>query len=343
MHCMHSRQVAQVMSWLAEVVNGNASNDALAAVLDGGLGMDWCASDPALWTWSPSSSSDSTSTSSSSRSATDTASDQDMEWSSSSSSELASPRLRTPADKEAARVATNRARLYRYYRSQGELVGLRRKVAELQLLLEKLRNEEEKPSLASLQTTPCPFVDDDGDEIGMIGGTVVKKAPRTLRSWREAAMEEHRRLRRAQVVRRKLKQLLRDCECNSERFIKCMSPGQAGTGHNNSTLMPSLERPLLPGVETVEAFTTSSVVILHELYHMACSSCGISPAVSVPLGKSGGKLAYSLLLGADIESGWNREFIFPQGDPPDIAAMWLRGARTQGPRKEIFRTSMKVS
>lgn len=328
------------MSWLADVVDGDASDDALAAMLDGGLGMDWCASDPALWTWCPSSPSDSTR--SSSRSDTDTASEQGMEWGS-SSSELASSRLKTPTNKETARVATNRARLYRYYRSQGELVGLRRKVAELQSMLDKLRKEEEKPSPASLQMTPCPFVDDDNDEIGMAGDAIVKKMPRVLRSWKEAAIEEHRRLRRAQAVRKKLKQMLRDCECNSKCFVRHTSSIQAGIRRSNSILVPSLEPPMLPGAETMEAFTTSSVVILHELYHMACSSCGISPAASVPLGKSGSKLAYSLLLGADVETGWNCEYTFPQGEPRDIAAMWLRGARTQGPRKEIFRTSMKVS
>lgn len=87
---------------------------------------------------------------------------------------------------------------------------------------------------------------------------------------------------------------------------------------------------------------SSGVVILRELYYIACSACGVSPAASVPLSKSGGKIAYSFLLGADIESGWTREYVFPQGDPRSIASLWLRGVRTQGPRRNILRTIMKV-
>lgn len=213
------------MSWLADFVAGDASDEVLAAMLDGSFDMDLFAGDPALCTPRPSSPSDSINSSSLSiTDCTDTASDNGTEWGSSCINEPVSPPFKSKLDKEAARIATNRARLYRYYRSQGELVGLRRKVAELQSLLDRLKKEDARSCAVSLQTAPCPFVDDADDEIDTHDNAPLKKTWRSssVRStgcWKDAAMEEHRRLQRAQAVRRKLKRLLRDYKCKSELFI----------------------------------------------------------------------------------------------------------------------------
>lgn len=103
-----------------------------------------------------------------------------------------------------------------------------------------------------------------------------------------------------------------------------------------------MSMPLPPGTDTMEAFTRNGVVMLQELYHMACSACCIAPAATAPLDSCGGALAYSFLLGPEIESGWSSDFAFPGDDPCNIGSHYLRALTTQTPDKSIVSTAHKV-
>lgn len=83
-------------------------------------------------------------------------------------------------------------------------------------------------------------------------------------------------------------------------------------------------------------------VVARELYYMACSACSIEPDVSVPLSTSGSALAYSSLLGADIDSGWTSEFTYPGSNPKRVGELWYRALMTQPPDANIVSESNKV-
>lgn len=267
--------------------------------------------------------------------------------------------------KETARLATNQARLDRYYKTQSELGGLRRKVEELQSLLEKLKEEDEHLPAASLECEPCPFIDYVQDELS--GRSVDSKLAgrESTVSWKCVAMHEHRRRQRAVAVRRKLRRLLRDFERDGENYMRKLPINSVGARYCDCLRAPKLTEylmssqdtkthhwsspfylpvlPIPPGANTAEAFSLCGVAMLRELYRMACSACDIQGVTTQSKSSPGGELAYSFLLGADIETQWTREFVFPGGDPQDISSLWLRGVWNQAPNNANFRISIKVT
>lgn len=272
---------------------------------------------------------------------TDTASENGSVSSSSnrSSSRASSPvplRNRRPAtelqSKAAARIAKkNQARLCRYHRARADLVGLRQEAARLQAQLGALLRKEASLPPATLATAPCPFVDDPRDEIdpkehGRPIATQVSASRREV-NWKAVAFRERKQLQRSQDIRGKLKSLLREyATCTTQPHLTV-----------DKRVLPSL-----PGADSLEAFTYSGVAMLSELYHMACDACSIAPAVSVRLSKSGGELAYSFLLGNEIESGWTHDFSFPGDDPSSIAAFMIRVIRSQQPQRYVVQETLKV-
>jgi hypothetical protein len=242
------------------------------------------------------------------------------------------PRSGVQLENQAAdRVAKkNQARLLRYHRSRAELVGLRQETARLQAQLKSLLRKEESLPLETLATSPCPFVEDPRDEIDPnehARPMAQMSASRHKVNWEDVATRERRRLQRSQAIRRKLKSLLREYEA-------CTKQPSLAIGKR---MLQSF-----PGVDSLEAFTNSGVAMLSELYFMACSSCNIAPTASVALSKSGGELAYSFLLGKEIESGWTHDFLFPGDEPSSIAASMVRVIKSQQPRNSVVRETLKV-
>lgn len=140
-------------------------------------------------------------------------------------------------DKTAGRIARkNRARLYRYHRSKAELSGLRQEAVKLQAQLDTLLKEEDLLPPPTLETSPCPFVDDARDEIDPREHARPLAAPAPALQceldWKGVAKREYKRRQRAQAVRRKLKRLLREYENRTEAFTKQLPSTQVlNTGY----------------------------------------------------------------------------------------------------------------
>lgn len=119
----------------------------------------------------------------------------------------------------------NRARLHRYYRSKSELAELRVQVLELQNLLDRLKAEGDGPIASStwLSTSPSPFTDDKIDEINPKARAPPKSKTTCVSradGWKDAALIEHLRHRRAVTVRRKLKRMIKEYGQGTEAFME---------------------------------------------------------------------------------------------------------------------------
>lgn len=244
----------------------------------------------------------------------------------------------------------NRARLQRYHQSKAELVELRGEVEGLRALLERLRRDEGESVERSLANAPSPFafneqLEINAEERALPKTRAVAVGP-SAASWKEVAVLEHKKLLRAQVVRRKLLRVVAEFGQQCETF-KSLSEivdeldAAAGVAVNHLRLY---QAPRVPGMDSLAAFTHNSMPVLQELYHMAAAHSGITPVESsaLPENYSGGSLAYSLFLGPDIEFSWNDAFELPGDDPAYLTSLWMRALMTQPPEPNITKASHKV-
>lgn len=128
----------------------------------------------------------------------------------------------------------NRARVHRYYRSKTDLVGLKLQVLELQGQLNRLQAEDASlVEAAWMSKSPSPFTDCTDDEISPNPCAPPKSKLTTAKSvvnWKDVALMEYHRRRRALAVRRKLKRLIRDFGQGAEAFVKWWAALQVRTG-----------------------------------------------------------------------------------------------------------------
>lgn len=92
----------------------------------------------------------------------------------------------------------------------------------------------------------------------------------------------------------------------------------------------------------MDAFNLNGLVVLRELYHMACSNYSLKPDPSVPANSFGSALAYASMLGPTIESSWTSEFTCAGSDPKCVGELWLRTLTTQTPLANLVAGANKV-
>jgi hypothetical protein len=98
-------------------------------------------------------------------------------------------------------------------------------------------------------------------------------------------------------------------------------------------------------MDSIAAFTHNGAIVLREVYSMACASCGIVPTAIAPSqpGFSGGRLAYSLFLGPEVESSWGGDVVHSVDGPHGMLSLWLRVLGAQPPGRDEVKASHKVS